>query len=156
MKRVPHITILTISTTSCIFSFSFLEMEWSNEQTLLFIEQYEKMPVLWDSKRPEHKNRVKLNDAWVELQKKFDNSIPIVELKKKKESLMASYRSLRKEVLESEGTGSSTDDIFKPSWYAFEAIDRFMRAKGEKSPTVNSEVSISYLIQLLFTSANQL
>ena len=56
MKRVPHITILTISTTSCIFSFSFLEMEWSNEQTLLFIEQYEKMPVLWDFKHPEHKN----------------------------------------------------------------------------------------------------
>ena len=88
--------------------------------------------------------------------KKFDNSIPIVELKKKKESLMASYRPLQKKELESEGTGSSTDDIFKPSWYAFEAIDRFMRAKGEKSPTVNSEVSISYLIQLLFTSANQL
>lgn len=117
----------------------FKGMDWSNEKTLFFIELYEKRTVLWDIKHPEHKNRIKLNEAWLDLQREFDASIPILELKKKKESLMSSYRPLRRKVVESECTASCPGEVFKPSWYAFEAIDRIMSTREERTKTINSE-----------------
>ncbi|XP_066907107.1 uncharacterized protein [Halyomorpha halys] len=113
-------------------------MDWSNEKTLYFIELYEKKTVLWDPKHPEHKNRMKLSEAWVDIQRVFDPSIPITELKKKKESLMSSYRPLRRKVMESESNADEADDVFKPCWYAYEAIDRFMRSRGERESWINS------------------
>lgn len=70
-----------------------------------FISAYEKYPVFWDPKHPDHKNRNKLNDGWAQLQNEFSAEVQIAEVKRKKKSLMSTFRSLRKKVVESEKNG---------------------------------------------------
>lgn len=42
-------------------------MEWDQDKTLLFIEKYKEMTILWDPSHPEHYNKIKKQDAWVDL-----------------------------------------------------------------------------------------
>ena len=69
--------------------------EWTNEFTLNFLEQYHNEPVLWDPTHEQHKDKRKVNDAWLRLSESVKR--PVVELKKTKDSLMAMFRGhLRK------------------------------------------------------------
>lgn len=115
-------------------------MEWTNDLIMEFIQLYKKHPVLWNPKDPNHKNRSRLNDAWVNVSREFSMDVSVNELRKKKESLMATYRSLSKKVRESETTGSGSKDVYVPSWFAYDAIDRFIRVTSNKKPSLNSEV----------------
>ncbi|KAJ8930504.1 hypothetical protein NQ314_016688 [Rhamnusium bicolor] len=56
-------------------------MEWTNEMTLEFIQAYEKCPVLWDPKNPQHKNRNILNYSRLKIEKELE--ISVAALKKK-------------------------------------------------------------------------
>lgn len=123
-------------------------MEWNNELILEFINLFENHPVLWNPKHPKHKNRNHLNDAWLEIAKEFSIDVPVEVLRKKKESLMATYRTLYKKVRQSETTGSGVNDIYKPSWFAYIAIDRFIRTTGNKITSLSSEVMLFQLIYL--------
>lgn len=107
-------------------------MEWTNEMVIEFIQCYEKYPILWNPTHPGHKNRNLLNDAWVNVAKELSFELPISDLKKKKESLMSTYRTLRKKVTDSETTGSGTQDVYIPSWFAYTTIDRFIHATRKK------------------------
>jgi len=44
--------------------------------------------------------------------------------------------------VDSETTGSGSQDVYYPSWFAYNAIDRFIRVQNTKIPTLNSEVSL--------------
>lgn len=82
-------------------------MEWTNEAIVEFIDIYENEPVLWNTKTPEYKNRNDQLDAWSRVRSKLrDGNIPIKELKKKRDSLMSTYRKLRNKIKESMKTGS--------------------------------------------------
>ncbi|KAJ8887420.1 hypothetical protein PR048_013635 [Dryococelus australis] len=63
-----------------------------------------------------------LSVAWQDIQKEFIPRIPKPELKKKKASLMAAYTCLRKNLVESEITGEGHDDVYKPSWFAYNML----------------------------------
>ena len=39
-------------------------MEWSNDLVIEFLELYEKEPIIWNPRDPNHKNRNCINDAW--------------------------------------------------------------------------------------------
>lgn len=56
-------------------------MEWSNEQTLRVVEEYERHPVLWDVSCPDHKDRIKKNSAWEEIAQAMDIHISEVQRK---------------------------------------------------------------------------
>lgn len=69
--------------------------EWSNTLTLEFLEHYQNEPVVWDPMHVHHKDKKNINDAWLRLSEIMQ--LPVAELKKKKESLMATFRGhLRK------------------------------------------------------------
>lgn len=136
-------------------------MEWNNELTLEFLEAYEKHPVLWNSLYPGHKNKNTLQDAWTEVANELSVTMPVVALKKKKESLMSTYRTLRKKVVDSETTGSGSQDVYHPFWFAYNAIDRFIRVQKTKIPSLNLEVSLIdnyrvYFIILIKNSSLQI
>lgn len=115
-------------------------MEWNNELTLEFLEAYEKHPVLWNSSYPGHKNKNILQDAWNKVANELSVTMTVVALKKKKESLMSTYRTLRKKVVDSETTGTGSHEVYFPSWIAYNAIDRFIRVQNTKISSLNSEV----------------
>lgn len=73
----------------------FIMCDWSNEFTLKFLELYQNEPVIWDPMHLYHKDRKQINDAWVRLREQLE--CPVTEIKKKKDSLMATFRGhLRK------------------------------------------------------------
>ena len=64
--------------------------EWSDEEVLQFINYYEEMTVLWYAKHPCHFDKIRHNDAWIEIAQKTGKSVE--ECKRKMTSLLASMR----------------------------------------------------------------
>lgn len=117
---------------------------WTNEAILEFLSIYEKYAVIWDSENMNHRNRNIVNDAWNEIQREFSMECTVDILKKKKESLMSTYRTLKKKVVASERSGAGQDDLYKPSWFAFSFMDGFLKNVGKIRLTINTEVGLLY------------
>lgn len=122
-------------------------MEWSNETVLEFLEHYELEALIWNAAHPFHKNRNMVHDAWKRIEEKMDQKFTVSDLKKKKDSLMASFRTCLKRVKDSMKSGASADDVFKPNWFAFPKMSAFLRDKDAPRETVNSEVILLTFIQ---------
>jgi hypothetical protein len=65
-------------------------MEWSNDMVLTFLDYYGEEPVIWNASHPSHKKRNEVHDAWTRIGEKMGGEVSVVQLKKKKDSLMAS------------------------------------------------------------------
>lgn len=120
-------------------------MEWPNELVLKFLEVYENEPVIWNSTMPNHKNRNYVFDAWKRIETKLGNKYSINELKNKKDSLMASFRACVKKVKDSCKSGAGSDDIHKPTWFAYDAMEKFLRDRVKPRETLGSEVNYLHL-----------
>lgn len=130
-------------------------MEWPNELVLEFLEYYENEPVIWNPSLDTHKNRNELYDAWKRIENKMGNKFSVTELKKKKDSLMASFRTCLKKVKDSCKSGAGTSDIYKPNWFAYAAMERFLRDKNQPRQTLSSEVIPIFYIYLHFLTKSQ-
>lgn len=117
-------------------------MEWSNDLIVEFLELYEGEPAIWNPKDPKHKNRNLVHDSWKRIESNLSVKCSVADLKKKKETLMATYRKLLQKVKRSSGTGSGTDDVYKPDWFAFEYMHKFLHGIYKPIETKNSEVCI--------------
>ncbi len=80
--------------------------------------------MLWDPKHPNHIDRIDVNDAWGRISEMLN--IPVADLKKKKNSLMAKLRMHRRKIKAFQATGSGADDINKPIWFAFDLMNSFL------------------------------
>jgi len=69
-------------------------MEWTNELTIEFLDLYEKENLIWDPKDQLHSNRNIVSDTWKKIKDSMSIPVDIKELKKKKESLMSTFRPL--------------------------------------------------------------
>ncbi|KAB0802692.1 hypothetical protein PPYR_04878 [Photinus pyralis] len=113
-------------------------MEWSNEVTFEFLDLYEREAVIWDPSHAQHKNRNDVYDAWKRIQTEFSAQISITDLKKKKDSLMATFRNCLNKVKQSEKSGAGTDDLYKPAWFAFSRMAKFLSHHTPRN-TINSQ-----------------
>ncbi|RVE42445.1 hypothetical protein evm_012902 [Chilo suppressalis] len=101
-----------------------MSVVWNNELELSLIEYFRAEPVLWDVKLKNYKNKLKQHDAWMRISTVME--IPVDELKKKKDSLMSSYRSYKGKVKKSVQSGAGADEIYEPTWFAYEAMNAFL------------------------------
>lgn len=118
-------------------------MEWSKEIVLEFLEYFEIESLIWNPGHALHKNRNEVHDAWKRIQEKLSIQITIPELKKKKDSLMASFRTCLQKVRASKRTGTGANEVYKPTWFAFEKMESFLKERDQPRLTLNSEVSNS-------------
>uniref|UniRef100_A0A1B6DD16 MADF domain-containing protein n=1 Tax=Clastoptera arizonana TaxID=38151 RepID=A0A1B6DD16_9HEMI len=118
-------------------------MEWPNELVLEFLEFYENEPIIWNSSLSNHKNRIEIYDAWKRIEIKMGNKFSIAELKKKKDSLMASFRACVKKVKECNKSGAGSDEIHKPSWFAYDRMERFLRDRTKPRETFSTEDNLT-------------
>lgn len=125
-------------------------MEWSNETILEFLDLYEHEPVIWHPSHSLHKNRNDIYDAWKKIQEKMSVRYSITDLKRKKESLMSSFRACLNKMKQSQKSGVSDEDIYKPKWFAFEKMASFLRTRDQPRIITTSEVSTKYI----FTTFN--
>ncbi|XP_060523693.1 uncharacterized protein LOC132700408 [Cylas formicarius] len=107
-------------------------MEWSNDLVLEFIRLYEMHPVLWNPEHPLNKNRTSLNDAWIKMAEDFSIDVTVDQLRKKKESVLAMYRTITNKIRKWE----VRKEKYVPSWFAYDAIHKFMSTikKRKKEP----------------------
>lgn len=97
--------------------------EWRNDLVFEFLELYAAEPVLYDPKHPYHKNKKMINNAWERIQQGFSVAMPVSELKKKKDSVMASFRYQMRRKKEAMSMG---EHMFKPTWFAFSFMYGFL------------------------------
>lgn len=67
--------------------------------------------------------------------------IPVLELKKKKETLMTAFRLHHKKILQS--IRANEDEVYKPIWIFYEPLESFLKNVYEP-PGLDSYVSIIY------------
>ena len=117
-------------------------MEWSNELILEFLDLYEQEPCIWNPKHSLHKVRNSVHDSWKNISQNLSVQYSISDLKKKKDSLMATFRKLNNKVKASKKTGSGLDDIYKPDWFAYESMAKFLHSVNQPNTTKSSEVNV--------------
>lgn len=116
---------------------------WNNELELKFIEYFQSEPILWDAKHRHYKDKSLNHDAWNRLAELMEIEVP--ELKKKKDSLFASYRKYRKMVNDSSKSGAGENEVYKPIWFAYDAIDSFLSQRLTPKTTVNTTLNVSMI-----------
>ena len=119
-------------------------MEWSNELTLEFLQLFENEAVIWNPQIPDHKNRNKVADAWNNIKANFSVDCSVVELKKKKDSLMAMFRQLFNKVKASLKSGAGRDEVYKPTWFAYDTMVNFLQPVYSPKDTISTEVSHTF------------
>ncbi|XP_022823575.1 uncharacterized protein LOC111354371 [Spodoptera litura] len=65
--------------------------------------------------------------------------IPVAELKKKRDSLMATYRSHKRRVIASIQSGAAAESVYKPIWFAYEFMDSFLNNIVQCRNTLNTD-----------------
>uniref|UniRef100_A0AAG5CNU2 MADF domain-containing protein n=2 Tax=Anopheles atroparvus TaxID=41427 RepID=A0AAG5CNU2_ANOAO len=95
-------------------------VEMTNEACLTFISKVQGHGCLWNRKNEGYKNVLSQRDAWKALEAEL--KLPYELLRQKWKSLQSSYRHYSKKYEASLRTGSATDDIAYPTWYAYEAM----------------------------------
>ncbi|XP_057654721.1 uncharacterized protein LOC130892977 [Diorhabda carinulata] len=93
------------------------DMEWSNDKTVAFIEDYHNSPELWNNKTPVYKDIKLRNDKLTQLSGKYDCTL--MELKKKIKNLRSAFHRERKKLQEKK-SGSSPSK--KGKWFAYELL----------------------------------
>ncbi|XP_045491091.1 uncharacterized protein LOC123690974 [Colias croceus] len=112
-------------------------IQWSQEQTMLFLETLQAEPFIWDPSEKSHKDKKKVNDAWVRIRDVFE--IPVEELKKKKDSLFATYRGYYRKIEASLKSGAGADDVYRPVWFAFEFMNSFLGCVYKCKQTITTD-----------------
>lgn len=78
-------------------------MEWGREKCLQLVDIYEEYPVLWNPKHGFYYNKLKKHDAWVSISTRMNCGSQ--EVKKKMESMLASFRREKAKGKKLIGTG---------------------------------------------------
>ncbi|KAJ8964277.1 hypothetical protein NQ314_005011 [Rhamnusium bicolor] len=82
-----------------------------------------------------------VNDVWKRIADTM--GVPVHELKKKKESLMTSFRANLKKKLLSLKSGAGEEDAYQPIWIFYDVMEVFLRNVYESTSIMNSEENVS-------------
>ena len=90
-----------------------------------FLEEYREMPVQWQVRSADYSNRTKRDEAWDLLVQLTRGKIPEADLcfvKKKVDSIRASFRKELRRFRYSKRSGLSADDVYKPTLWYFDLL----------------------------------
>ncbi|XP_061708343.1 uncharacterized protein LOC133518684 [Cydia pomonella] len=108
---------------------------WTNTETFQFIEMYQNEPCVWNPKHKHYKDKIRVYDAWLRIANAMGVS-DVVEIKKKKETLLSAFRLNHKKVIASRKSGK---EVFKPIWVFYDALAAFLTDVYERKSTLTSE-----------------
>ncbi|KAK4886925.1 hypothetical protein RN001_003196 [Aquatica leii] len=117
------------------------EEENAKEVMQQFIELYETLPELWNSKSTMYMNKTKRNQALDKLlvfYKNINKNAKRKDIRKKINTLRSNFRRELKKVLSSKRFGAGAEDVYKPTAWTFYAL-RFL--KNNETPTTCYESS---------------
>ncbi|GBP63655.1 hypothetical protein EVAR_47993_1 [Eumeta japonica] len=109
----------------------------STEETFRFIELYQAENCLWNPKNKYHKNKNVINDSWNRIANTM--GVPIHELKKKKDNLLATFRLNLKRIISSMRSGAGAEEVYQPVWIFYDVLAAFLTDVYESASVMNSE-----------------
>lgn len=119
LKRCTWFYSFCVRFISFIFCVYSEVMEWSKANTVKLIQLYGQHTVLWDIASADHKNSNNRFDALHAIAQAIDCDTATVE--RKITNVRSQYfRELAK--VKKSKSGSSSNDVYKPSWYGFNML----------------------------------
>ncbi|XP_049772329.1 uncharacterized protein LOC126157246 isoform X2 [Schistocerca cancellata] len=103
-----------------------IAMEWLEDDVMLLIEEYRHHRCLWDPRDPEFKMHTRKNEAWQEIAEAL--KVPTEEVKKKINSLLASFRRERRK--EATTSGMPAGKKYRSGWFAFKSMSFLLDKVG--------------------------
>lgn len=91
-------------------------MEWSNEKTVQFIEDYRNAPELWNVTLREYKNNKQKMDTFKRLANQYECSVD--EVKKKIKNLRSAFHRERKRLQK----GSGASPVKGKVWFGYDLL----------------------------------
>nr|XP_021186534.2 uncharacterized protein LOC110373556 [Helicoverpa armigera] len=122
-----------------------MSITWTNEETFEFIDLYRSEPALWDPNNALHKDKSKVNDAWNRIADSLQ--IPVSELKKKKETLMAAFRLHFKKKQDSIRSSVGEEEIYEPIWIFYDAMEAFLKEKYVCKSMISTDEQRAVIIE---------
>lgn len=124
-------------------------MDWTDEECLLLIDLLKARPILWDQTNSQYKMAKKKIDYWSEIAKEMNRNVN--EVRRKMDSLQASYRRERRIEGSTNRSGAGTDEVFRSKWYAFKAM-QFLKDKFLPRDTRDTIAVSTFNFQLLLSN----
>lgn len=104
---------------------------WGCENQMKFLKLYKNERLVWDLNHEFYKDRGKVEAAWRRISAEMN--LPVKELKRKKVSLLATFRKLRRQKRESMLNAASPDEVFQPVWFAYDFMEDFLSHRASTS-----------------------
>lgn len=116
-------------------------MDWTDDNVIRLINEYRERQCLWDPATPHYKMMNKKNDAWTDIANTL--GCDVEEVKKKMNSLLASFRRERAKERKKRFTSGSDEVVRTSTWFAFRhlsfLLDKFTSRDTNKSTEVSHE-----------------
>ncbi|KAK0161440.1 hypothetical protein PV327_009910 [Microctonus hyperodae] len=103
-------------------------MEWCNSVAINLINLYRERECLWNPADDDYKSKFKKTEAWNEISQIME--CEVIEVKKKMESLLSSFRRERQKQTEI----SRVDEVFESTWFAFKHMTFLMDKFTPRKP----------------------
>ncbi|KAF0739506.1 MADF domain-containing protein, partial [Aphis craccivora] len=97
---------------------------------MIFLEEYQKYPCLWDKSLDEYRNRVKRDHA-EEMLLQFSKMPTIKELRQKIRNIRCTYNQEVSKIKKSMVTGSGSSTVYKPKLSWFSLADSFLKTNND-------------------------
>lgn len=131
LNKSSLVIVLCLVLYTCYFVS--IAMEWTDEKVLVLIEEYKSRPGLWEPNHPHYKYVNRKNDYWRSLANAVQTNV--AEVKRKVNSLLASFRRERAKVKKT--SGKSSKQVFESNWFAYSSMV-FLLDKFKLQPTPRS------------------
>ncbi|XP_063381836.1 uncharacterized protein LOC134668285 [Cydia fagiglandana] len=120
-------------------------MDWTTEKIIEFLKLLQTEPAIWNHRASANRSRTLVRQAWKRIQNNFSLSRPVEELKRKRNSLLTQYRDILRRIKESQQKVSDGEgeEIYKPSWFAFDVMNSYLSHLYESPVTVKSGELVS-------------
>lgn len=110
-------------------------MDWTDDNVIRLINEYRERQCLWDPATPHYKMMNKKNDAWTDIANTL--GCDVEEVKKKMNSLLASFRRERAKERKKRFASGSDEVVRTSTWFAFRhlsfLLDKFTSRDTNKS-----------------------
>jgi hypothetical protein len=112
-------------------------MEWTKENIQDFISHYESMPVLWDVRSHQYKDRFQKQNAWNKLASLMATDVQ--EVQRKAHNLRNQFSQEIKKI-KNKKSGQGTLETYHSNWPYFESL-KFIQSSVDPRLSCNSTVS---------------
>lgn len=116
LNKSSLVIVLCLVLYTCYFVS--IAMEWTDDKVLVLIEEYKSRPGLWEPNHPHYKYANRKNEYWRSLANAVQTNV--AEVKKKLNSLLASFRRERAKV--KKASGKSSKEVFQSNWFAYNSM----------------------------------